>query len=192
MARPRTANPVKLIVGLLGGDVDLLRRARQRLAHEYGPVDLESEIWTFDQTDYYESEMGSALKRWFLVFERLVRPEALPEIKRHTNELEELIAADCLLPDRPRPVNIDPGYITLAKLVLATTKDRGHRIYLNMGIYAEVTLHYSKGAWQSWPWTYPDYRKPEYHDFFNRVRELYRQQRNKLMELFDPSGGETP
>ncbi len=174
---------MKLVVGLLAGDVDLLRRTRQLLKREYGPVDLESDFWPFDQTDYYEPEMGTQLKRWFLGFERLMRPDALPEVKLRTNDLEREIAEQCLLADRPRPVNIDPGYLTLAQFVLATTKDRAHRVYLNLGIYAEVTLQYTGGAWQPWPWTYPDYRQPEYHAFFARVRERYREQRAAWADL---------
>jgi hypothetical protein len=188
MGKPRTAQPVKLIVGLLSWDVDLLRRARHLLVRAYGPADLESEIWPFDQTDYYAAEMGPDLCRWFLSFDRLIRPDELAEIKRNTNELERQIADDCLLADRQRPVNLDPGYISLAKLVLATTKDRSHRLYLGAGIYGEVTLHYSEGAWQVWPWTYPDYRKPEYHAFFERVRERYRAQRTQIAVLPEPSG----
>lgn len=170
MATPRPGQPVKLIVGLLGTDADLLRRARQSLVRDFGDVDLESDLWPFDQTDYYEAEMGPDLQRWFLSFERLIQPEHLAEIKLRTNDIEQQIADDCSLPTCRRPVNLDPGYLTLAKLVLATTKDRSHRIYQHSGIYAEVTLHYTQGTWQCWPWTYPDYRRPEYHSFFQRVR----------------------
>ena len=72
-------------------------------------------------------------------------------------------------------VNLDPGYLTTAKLVLATTKDFGHRVYLRDGIYAESTLHYIDGRWEPWPWTYPDYAGPRYHAFFERVRERFKQ-----------------
>jgi len=185
MARARGALPVKLIVGLLGGDPDVLRRARQCLTRQHGPVDLESDLWPFDQSDYYSADMGPHLQRWFLSFERLIRPDGLAEIKRYTNALELEIADECLSAESPRPVNLDPGYLDLTKLVLATTKDRGHRVYLGLGIYAEVTLHFSAGAWQPWPWTYPDYHKPEYHAFLTRVRERYRAQRHQLTELFE-------
>ncbi|MGD8453172.1 MAG: DUF4416 family protein [Phycisphaerae bacterium] len=180
MARPRAAQPVKLVIGLLSGDQDLLRRARHLLSREYGDVDTESDVWPFTMTDYYEPEMGPGLRRWFLSFQRLIRPEALAEIKRHTNELEQTIAADCLRPDCPRPVNIDPGYLDLARLILATTKDRAHRIYVGLGIYAEVTLQFAQGAWQPASWTYPDYRQTTYHAFFDGVRERYRSQLKQL------------
>ena len=101
MAKPRAPRPVKLFAGLLSGDLDLLRRARQLLIRRWGPVDLESDIWPFDYTDYYEPEMGPDLQRWFLSFEHLIGPDRLPEIKHETNALEAEIAEQCLLPDIP-------------------------------------------------------------------------------------------
>jgi hypothetical protein len=177
MAKPRAAKPVKLFIGLLGGDPDLLRRARQLLTRQFGAVDLESGFWPFDQTDYYEPEMGAGLQRWFLSFAEPIPPAALVDIKHATNALEQKIAEDCLIPNIPRPVNLDPGYVDLTKLVLATTKDRAHRIYMDRGIYAEVTLQFTGGAWQALPWTYPDYRRPEYAVYFQDVRERLRTQR---------------
>lgn len=192
MPRLRAAKPVKLIVGLLGADPDLLRRARQLLVHQYGPVDLESQRWPFTWTDYYEAEMGPHLQRCFLAFERLIRPEALAEIKRYTRELEQQIADDCGPSAQPRPVNIDPGYLDPARLVLATTKDRNHRLYLGLGIYAEVTLHYTAGTWQPWPWTYPDYRDPTYHPFFDQVRQRLCDQQKQWSALTGPGDGPSP
>ncbi len=180
MAEPRTPQPVKLFAGLLAGDTDILRRARQLLTKRFGPVDAESELWPFDQTDYYEDEMGPHLQRWFISFEPLIRADQLVSIKHETNALEREIAEQCLSPDIIRPVNIDPGYVDLTKLVLATTKDRGHRLYLSHGIYAEVTLQYTSGAWQTQPWTYPDYARPEVQAFFVRLRERLRAQRHAL------------
>ncbi len=176
MAKPRPAKPVKLLAGLLGSDPDLLQRARQLLSRRFGPIDLESDHWSFDHTDYYLEEMGPNLLRRFVSFQPLIQPDRLVEIKLETNALEQEIAYQCLLPETRRPVNIDPGYLDLTKLVLATTKDRAHRIYLGHGIYAEVTLQYANGAWQVLPWTYPDYRRPEYHAFFDRMRQSYREQ----------------
>lgn len=180
MARPRPPQPVKLICGLLSGDVDLLRRAAQLLQRHFGPVDLESEVGPFDQTDYYRAEMGPDLKRWFVSFERLARPDMLAHVKHETNEIEQQIGGQCAGLEIPRPVNLDPGYVDLGKLVLATTKDRSHRIYIGEHIYAEVTLHFQNGQWQAWPWTYPDYRQRQYHEFFMRVRDRLRAQRHEL------------
>ncbi|MCP4594231.1 MAG: DUF4416 family protein [bacterium] len=166
----------KLICGLLSSDPDLLVLAVRRLRALLGPVDTESETWPFDQTDYYREEMGVDLRRRFVCFEELVSVERLAEIKRLTNDLEKRICDDTLCPHDRRPVNIDPGYLTLSKLVLATTKDFSHRIYLERGIHAEVTLHYASGAWHAYPWTYPDYAAETYHAFFESARESLKQQ----------------
>jgi hypothetical protein len=182
VAKVRTHRPVKLIVGLLSGDEDLLRRARQRLFRRFGEVDLESDIWDFTETDYYEAEMGPDLRRWFISFDRLVRPDDLPQIKLETNRMEEEIAEDCVLGEVARPVNIDPGYIDLPKLVLATTKNHAHRLYLGSGIYGEVTLHMAEGQWRPATWTYPDYRRSEYHAFFTRVRDRLQEQYKTTQE----------
>jgi hypothetical protein len=105
-------------------------------------------------------------------------PERLAEIKRETNAWEQMYR-DAAKATEPRPLNLDPGYLTSAKLVLATTKDRDHRIYLGQGIYAEVTLHYQRGrGWQPRDWTYADYRSAEYHAFFGRCRDYLREQRH--------------
>ncbi len=176
MATPRPAAKVKLIVGMLSNDTDLLDRAAHLLTKQFGPVDLPSRLWPFETTDYYQAEMGPKLKRQFICFTELIHPERLAEIKRITNDLEARICDDLLLSRQSRPVNLDPGYIGLSKLVLATTKDHAHRIYLQRGIYAEVTLKFEHDAWRPWPWTYPDYAAPSYHDFFNKVRDRLRQQ----------------
>jgi hypothetical protein len=176
MGRPRRAEPVKLFVGLLGGDEDLLRRARQLLTRAWGPIEHETPIRDFTYSDYYRAEMGEGLRRVFLVFERPIAADEIAEIKLATNALEKEIA-DQAMADVERPVNIDPGYVDLAKLVLATTKDRSHRIYLGQGIYAEVTLHYSDERWQASPWTYPEFHEPDIQAFLSDVRRSLHEQR---------------
>jgi hypothetical protein len=132
-----------------------------------------SDAFRFTETNYYVAEMGSDLKKQFWVFAEPIDPGRLAAIKRQTNEWEAEYAG--LKTHRePRPLNLDPGYLTLAKLVLASTKDHAHRIYLGEGIYAEVTLSFRRGGWQPFDWTYPDYRRQDYQDFFTRCRELLR------------------
>jgi hypothetical protein len=114
--------------------------------------------------------MGVGLKKQFFAFERLIDPAALADIKGQTNEWEAAYAALGKHAE-PRPLNLDPGYITAAKLVLASTKDHAHRIYLHDGIYAEVTLVFRHRQWQPLEWTYPDYRRDDYHRFFSACRE---------------------
>ena len=145
--------------------------ARERCQQAYGPVALASDAFDFTETDYYAETMGTDLKKQFFAFEPLIDPAALAEIKRATNAWEAEYTALGRHPE-PRPLNLDPGYITPAKLVLASTKDHAHRIYLARGIYAEVTLAFRQKRWQPLEWTYPDYRRDDYQRFFTRCREL--------------------
>ncbi len=174
MGRAIEPPPVKLIVGLILARPAPVVAIRQRLEAVYGPIDLETEMSPFAATRYYEREMGPALQRQFWSFEALIAPDVLARIKGETNAIERTFAAQ----DGPgwrRLVNLDPGYVDLAKLVLATTKDRQHRLYLGQGIYAEVTLRHTGGRFAPWEWTYPDYRSAEYLAFFDAVRRRYRQ-----------------
>jgi hypothetical protein len=166
--------PVKLIIGLILAREAPVVAIRQQLETAYGRIDLETEIFPFVATRYYEREMGPALQRQFWSFEALIAPDALTSIKHETNAMERTFAINNGSGWRRR-VNLDPGYVDLAKLVLATTKDRQHRLYLGQGIYAEVTLRYTAGRFVPWEWTYPDYRTPEYLAFFDTVRRCYHQ-----------------
>lgn len=192
MGKPRITLPVKLVCGLLGGDPDLLRRARQLLIRRYGATDHESELIPFTFTDYYRAEMGENLHRLFLSFERLIQPAALAEIKLETNALEQEFADAGVDPEIARPVNLDPGYLDLGKLVLATTKDRSHRIFIGSRIFAEVTLHRVNDAWHTWPWTYPDYATPEYHAFFEVARTKLHEARRRLESIDGESAAPCP
>jgi len=176
MGSVRPPRRAKLFCGLLSGDEDLLAEARRRLGRELGPVDLVSDIWPFEATEYYRDEMGDRIRRQFVCFEELFSIERLPDVKRTTNAIELRLCDDLALPHATRPVNLDPGYLTLSKLVLATTKDYAHRLYIGRGMYAEVTLHYQRGGWQAWPWTYPDYAADTYQAFFQEARETYKRQ----------------
>ncbi len=157
---------------------------RNRIERDWGPIALESVPFPFVDTNYYEPTMGPGLLKQFFAFEQLIDPGTLPPIKRLTNAWEEEYAADCKATsenattaevNEPRPHNLDPGYITLAKLVLASTKDHAHRIYLSEGTFAEVTLSYKHRAWQPHDWTFPDYRRAEYHEFFTRCRDWFKE-----------------
>lgn len=171
MGTAREPTPVKLVISLLTGEPGLFAQAKTRLSNLFGPIDYESELLPFDHTDYYAAEFGPNLQRQIVTFERLVNPGDLPVIKRQTNDLEWSLARE-----GKRRVNIDPGYISLGKLVLASTKDHGHRLYLGQGIYGEVTLTYRQGRFRPWPWTYPDYASEHYCLLLGAIRERYRAQ----------------
>ena len=176
MGSIRPPKPVKLLIGLLSGDRDLMSRACQLLSKQFGQIDHWSEHWPFEQTEYYSDELGEHIERRFVAFSQLIHPDAIAEIKRQTNDIETRICEDLALRTDRRLVNLDPGYVALSKLVLATTKDYAHRIYLRRGIYAEATLRFHDGGWHTWPWTYPDYASKEYQDFFVTVREQLKKQ----------------
>ena len=152
---------------------DALAWATEAMQRTWGPIALTSDAFSFADTEYYTETMGPALRKQFVAFEKPFAPERLVDAKLHTNALELEYGA---IGDHTeqRPLNIDPGYLTEAKLVLASTKDRDHRIYLAEGIFAEVTLHFARGNLQSLPWTYPDYQRADYHAFFTACREYLR------------------
>ena len=160
---------VKLIVGILAANEDVLGRAAEALKAEFGDIDLLSDVWPFTQTDYYRDETGENILRQFVSMKRLIEPGELAEIKHRTNRLEQELGAGLRI-GLPRPVNLDPGIIEPSKLVLATTKNYSHRIYIGSKIYAEVTLIFDQGRWCAFDYTYPDYRQQCYLDFFSKVR----------------------
>jgi hypothetical protein len=162
--------PVKLFTGMLSRDLSLFKELTDKLMHIFGPVDLESHLWPWDHTGYYEKEMGAGLKRKFIFFDTLIEPDRIPEIKLKTIELEK----QHLNERGGRIINLDPGYLDTAKLVLVSTKNFSHRIYLNNGIYGEVTLIFAQNNYQSLPYTFPDYRTEEYHALFREAREIFK------------------
>lgn len=177
MGTIRTFNPVKLFIGVLVSAPSFISDVRQRLTASFGPIDHESSVIPFDFTDYYSPEMGDQIDRLFFSFERLIAADELAEIKRRTNVLEEEFAsAQKTSIAVTRPVNLDPGYLEHAKVILASTKNFYHRIYLGRGIFAEVTMHFRNNTFQFFPWTYPDYQSKEYQEFFFRIRHIYRSQ----------------
>lgn len=175
MAEVKQHPPVKLFFGLLISCEEILPQVLRRLELDFGPVDLQSELVPFNHTTYYQDEMGPVIKRKFIACQSLIDVDELPDIKLYTNRLEQLFAHPST---SKRRINIDPGYLSLSKVVLATTKDYDHRLYLHAGIFAEVTLRYKRKtqSYEPWEWTYPDYREPFAINFFNKLRQLYNEQ----------------
>ncbi len=164
--------PTESAAFLLGG----LCRDPDVLTHYMGSIKgfsdpkITSPLLLFDFTDYYTPTMGAPLYRRFYLYTPGFDPARLPEIKLRTNALEAEAARSLDL-GVERPLNLDPGYLTRSKLVLASTKDHAHRIYLRDGIFGEVTLHFSQKSYRSRPWTFPDYASEGYVQFFNEVRK---------------------
>ncbi len=160
--------PVLLISAAFSRYPEALEWARTMLSQHWGPIALASQPFDHTETHFYDASMGTQLKKMFFAWETLIDPATLVEKKLAANAWEAEYAA-LGKHIEPRPLNLDPGYLTEAKLVLATTKDRDHRLYLDRGIFAEVTLHFHHGAWQPRPWTYPDYCRADYQAFFTNV-----------------------
>ncbi len=171
MGIPREPEKALLFVGTLFSEEDWYVRSKEILTELYGPVLFESDTYRWEHTDYYRDELGWPIYRRFIFFERIIDPAEIVQIKLKTNQIEAGLSRD-----GKRRINLDPGYITPSKLVLATTKNYAHRIYLGKGIYGEVTLFYRKGGFRAHEFTYRDYQMPEYLELFKKMRD-------KLMDM---------
>jgi hypothetical protein len=167
MGEVKDAHKVKLFCGIIYSGEEIKRGALDALERRFGKIDAQSETVNFDFTRYYNPEMGDNLKRFWVSFENLILPDKLAKIKIYSNSLEESFAV-C----SKRRVNVDPGYISPSNVVLATTKNYSHRIYLSEGIYAEVTTIYRKEGYVKLPWSYPDYMSKTAADFFIKARNI--------------------
>lgn len=168
------APPVTLVIAAFSRFGDLLDALPQTLQSEFGPIALTGPRVEFVETDYYVKQMGPGLLKQIFAFDGLRGADELAAVKRRTNDLEVSLGAG--IDDVPRPLNLDPGYVDSGKFVLASTKDHAHRLYLQDGIFAEVTLYLRQKRWEVWPWTYPDYRRPDVQAFLLEVREFHRRQ----------------
>jgi hypothetical protein len=161
--------PVKLFVVTLHRDLAILENVTSELIKLFGPIDWQSEDFPFDVTDYYEKEMGPGLLRRFLSFENLIMPDAIAEIKILTNEMENKYRDQ-----NRRKINLDPGYLDTYKVVLASTKFGGQKIYIGKGIYADMTLVMYKGQWEGFAWGFPDFKSRRYDAVLSKIRDLYK------------------
>lgn len=172
MSIPQTPHKAKLVMAVIINGKDDFDELQAKLAQKFGETELVSPWYDFDFTTYYEPEMGGPLYRRFIVYKELIDQETLPDIKLYTNGIENTF----LNVNGQRRVNLDPGYLTLERFILATGKNFTHRVYLRDGIFADLTLLYTKGAFQVLPWTFPDYATETIREFLARVRGLYYQE----------------
>ena len=164
--------PVQPVAGVLAGSSVLLAAAAEALAECVGPIALASGVAPWTHSAYYRDEIGPDIWRQYFAFDVLMAPDELADLKRLTNALEGRWRGP-----GGRAVNLDPGYLDLLRVVLASTKDAAHRVAIGAGIYGEATLHFTGGRFRAWPYTYPDYRGDDALDFFTRVRERFRAER---------------
>ena len=173
--------PEKLILGVIYNDEEVFGRVMATLTEKFGEWDFVCEEFSFSKefSTYYDDELGGEGMRRIYSFEKLVDPSLQAEIKEYTNELEKEFSVD-----GKRKINLDPGFLSTGRLLLATTKEIGFRIPLKIGIYTELTLFYARGGWHKLPWTYRDYQSERVQAFLTTVRKKYLAQR-KLAKKID-------
>ncbi len=142
----------------------------QRVASQLSPIELLSPCFPFTESMYYRTSMGDPLKKQVAILSDWYDPAELATHKLLSHRWETEFASE-MESDVERPLNIDPGYMSMTKLVLASTKNREHRLYLRDGIYAEVTLAFRNQQWVPFPWTYPDYQRDDFRVFFHECRK---------------------
>jgi len=179
MSIPKKPQPVKLLASILTADSGISETVCNKMTMRFGSVDFKSDALAFDFTDYYENEMGGGMFRHIISFKELIVPDLLPPIKHFTNELE----GSFLRADGTRTVNIDPGYISLGHLILATCKSFSHRPYLQDGVYADLTLIFKNRTFNPLEWTFPDYGSEQHIRILNQIRKIYYEQLLDLQEL---------
>ena len=169
MGELRTPAKVKIIVGILAKDSQAVEAVRETLRNRFGEEELALPPFPFTFTNYYKEEIGNAPVRAFFSYEPLVERETIVDIKLWSNDVELEIAKQNGTPGL-RPVNLDPGYMTLGQFFLATTKDQRQRVYMQRGIFVEPTLYFQDGHFHAFDWTYRDYQSEMYIQYLEQVR----------------------
>ncbi len=175
MGSPSEPSPVKLFFAILFSDEEKLFEAIKFISEKNGEIDFKSMPLDFDETDYYKQEMGENIKRIFISIKKLIKPDEIVDIKKQSTELENILSVD-----GKRKVNIDPGYMDFSKLVLATYKGGGCKIYIRDGVWIDIMLRYEKGSFQSFPWTFPDFAKGKYFPILLSIRKIYKLQMKEI------------
>ena len=168
--QPQPPQQVLYFIGALYSRAHLLVQAKKLCAHRIAPLDMESASYPFEDTHYYDEEMGAGQQRHFFSFARLMSPGRLAALKIICNEIEDALAVN-----GKRKVNLDVGYMDFHKLVLASAKYNGQKVYLDLGIYADTTLVFESGAFRALENTFPDFSSSTYHSDFLRFRQRYKE-----------------
>jgi hypothetical protein len=174
MATPQPFEKEKLIISVIYHDTEIFSAAKKMMIQSFGEFDLVSEPFSFaEYSSYYDAELGGEGTRQIFSFKTLVDPSRQADIKLRTNEIEDIFS---------RKINLDPGFINDARLLLPTTKKLGFRTPLKDGIYSDLTLFYSRGKYHKLPWTYRDYQSELVLDFLLSVRKKYIIERRRSLK----------
>lgn len=171
MAQPEEPLPVKYFVAVLFRGPEHLPLVKKELVSRWGAVDFEGRDHPFDATDYYQPEMGAPLYRRLLAFERLYTPALIVAMKLECNAIEASLSFD-----GKRKVNLDAGYLDHNKFLLASAKGAGQKVYLDKGIYADLSGRYKEGKYRLFEWSFPDFKDGRYDEELLAIRKLYRRQ----------------
>jgi hypothetical protein len=168
--------PHKLIVPALASAEFSVRELHDLVRSCFGDLDSWTEPMSFTFTHYYDAELGSSICRVLFSVQELTDPAALVRLKCDANRVER----DTARADGRRVINLDPGLLSLSRIILASTKASGHRIPIGDGIHAEVTLLFRHGQYRPLEWTYPDFRSPAYQEWLLKVRDIYHGQLRRI------------
>lgn len=172
MSIPSVPKPGKLFLSILSSRWELFwPDLLDILEQKFGRTDYLTDLFSFTETCYYDRELGTPVSRRLLTFTPLVELDSLANVKLITNKLEKSYGKD-----GNRIFNLDPGLITLERLVLATGKNFTHRVYLTRGIWADLTLIFRQGDWQDLDWTFPDYSSEKIKIHLRTIRSRYHEQ----------------
>jgi hypothetical protein len=161
--------PVLRLCSCLTAEPELLSTVESELARNYGEVALKSPAFPFDTSDYYREEMGDGLERHWLCFRELFGAERLPEYRLTTGRIEARLTAA-----GDRRVNLDPGYLDLGKLVLASLKEAPDKIYMGQGVWAHTCLKFRQGEFTAPDHSFPDFRDGRFDAFMLEARNFYK------------------
>ncbi len=161
-------NKDKAILGfaLLWKEESYLIDTEKILKEKFGNILEETKPFQLPFSKYYIQEMGEPLQKKYILLEKVIDKTFLKELKIFSMELENKFSKN-----NRRNINIDPFYIDMDQLVIATKKYRGNRIYIGDNLYIELELWFHNKSYQPFPWTYIDYK--EHIPFFNKFRKKY-------------------
>jgi hypothetical protein len=163
------AAPVLGVCSCLTARPELLPEIESELVRAFGEIALKSPAYAFDSSDYYREEMGEGLRRCWYCFDALWRAEELPQARATTGRIESTFSVGA-----KREVNLDPGYLDLGKLVLASWKEAPDKIYMGDGVWAHTCLRFGDGRFRAPDHSFPDFRDGRFDDFMLEARALYK------------------
>ena len=178
MGVPHLFEEPVLFIGSLFSDDRVFDEVFPILKDNFGDILFQSSTHPWEYSGHYNKELGTPIYRNFVFFERIIDPSTLADIKLFTNGLENIHSQS-----GKRRINLDPGYLTLAKVVLASTKNYSHRIYIGKGIYAELALLHKNQQFTAMPYTYNDYKDQIYVTMFLKVRNRLKKKAREKSRL---------